>query len=190
MTVVQGIVLTGGKSRRMGKDKSTLYLGGKSFTEHIIDALLSLTRDILVVGPEMDFKNFKGRFLMDIYADKGPASGILTGLTESTHEINLILSCDVPLIKDCLLKDLLNRYKGEDVLICKQGNQVHPLLGIYHKRCSTIIKNCIEKNKLKMTDILDELKVEYYSVPDIWKDQLVNVNLPGQYEKLKNEYSN
>ena len=190
MREVQGIVLTGGQSRRMGKDKSTLDFGGKKFTEHIIDVLKNVTNDIIIVGPKAEYKNFSGHFFEDIFKDKGPASGILTGLTESKHELNLILSCDVPLIKSSLLTGLMQAYNGEDALICGMDDQLHPLVGIYRKTCAKTIHKCIEKNNLKLTSIFDELNVGSYNVPRIWQEQLMNINLPMQYEKLKNDYSN
>lgn len=187
---VQGILLTGGQSRRMGQNKSTLDLGNKNFTEHIIDALKNVTKDILIVGPIANYRNYKGLFFDDIVKDKGPAAGILTGLINNQHDLNIVLSCDVPLIQQELLSDLLRSYNGQDVLICRTEEGLHPLVGIYHKRCKAVFKSCIERNVLKLKSITDELNVGFYDVSHKWENQLMNINSPAQYEKLKNEYSN
>ena len=117
---ITGIILAGGKSSRMGTDKGFLVLKGKSFIQHSIDVLKPLVSEIIIVSdnPEYDAFNFKR--IEDIIKDAGPIAGICSGLKASSSQYNLVLSCDIPLIKAEILQKLINainnRFKNPGIM--------------------------------------------------------------------------
>lgn len=104
--VVQiGLVLSGGKSSRMGKDKSSMTVGKTTMLEHSIGILKSLNLDKVVVsGAEFD--------IPDIFTDKGPVGGIFSAIQHLSLTIGdslLIVPNDMPLLRSDLLLKLMQQ---------------------------------------------------------------------------------
>jgi len=88
-----GIVLAGGKSRRMGKDKSLLEFYGKTLLQRIIDEQKKLLEEVYVIGKGTEnFTNAIGIF--DKIENKGPFGGLYTALSEIKSDWYLISPCD------------------------------------------------------------------------------------------------
>ena len=77
---ISGIVLAGGKSRRMGRDKALIVLKNRTFLEHVVFALKPMVDDIFIVSdnPDHQIENFYR--VPDMIMDAGPIAGIYTGL--------------------------------------------------------------------------------------------------------------
>ena len=95
---LSGFIIAGGKSSRMGTDKATLLWNNKTFIQHIIDAFNSLRIDIKLVSSLQKHKNANIPIVEDIFKNAGPVAGIASALSETKTNINVIVSCDVPLI--------------------------------------------------------------------------------------------
>src|SRR5690349_8960154 len=113
---VAGFVLAGGESRRMGRPKALLVLGGATMLERQVRALRSVARSVRVVGWPSDvpwpekFEDLPGvRRLPDKLPGAGPLGGIYTALLHSRSELNLFLGCDMPFVKPRLLEFICRR---------------------------------------------------------------------------------
>src|SRR5687767_15795429 len=92
---LQGIcILAGGQSRRMGRDKARLRVGGRTLLGHVRRTAESLGLEVRVIRK-------------DLVSRCGPLGGIYTGLKTSTHEAELFLSCDMPFVTADLLKRVM-----------------------------------------------------------------------------------
>lgn len=106
------IILAGGHSRRMGRDKAAVELAGVALLQRVIDKVSMEVEDVIVVHcagqllPALSLP--KVRFTGDIYPDKGPLGGLHAGLTEVRAWPALALSCDAPLLEPVLLRELLD----------------------------------------------------------------------------------
>ena len=126
---MQVSILCGGKSSRMQTEKGLTLYKNKPFIEHIIDAVLPITSTIQLITNSTDYNYLKYETIKDIIKDKGPISGIYTALVHSGTELNLILSCDIPLISTKIIRELIERHKSSfDVTIFEETNRVHPLI--------------------------------------------------------------
>ena len=187
MSFVQGILLTGGKSSRMGQDKSLLRLGSTTFADRIIRSMKSVCDGVLIVGPSC-VSSIQGVVQCpDMVKDKGPAGGIYTGLTCSSKDVNLVAGCDTPLLSPQLFREMVEAYDGEDVLYCRAAERDHPLIALYATSCKGAFLNCIESDMLKLSDILDKLNTRAFQVPENLIDELRNINTPYDYESISNE---
>lgn len=131
---ITGIILAGGKSSRMGMDKGFILYEGKPFVNHIIDALKPLVKDILIVSDHPQYDALGYKRIKDILPEAGPLSGLCSGLLKSESHLNLVLSCDIPLITSEILEKLLNAYKeGTNAVVCKVNNKVMPLVALYNR---------------------------------------------------------
>ena len=133
---ITGIILAGGKSSRMGTDKSFLSLKGKPFVQYSIDALKPLVSEIIIVSDNEAYNGFGLKRVNDIIKNAGPVSGIYSGLEASTTEYNLILSCDIPLINSEILEKLINAIDDCSEIIQIESNcKTMPLIALYKKSC-------------------------------------------------------
>lgn len=184
MKKVSLIVLAGGKSSRMGRDKAVLELNGRTFLDTMISSASGLASEIVVAGRRYERSGIIS--CEDIYPGLGPASGIHSGLHHSSNACNIILGTDMPLVRTEFLKAMLDAIGEEDALVCHDGLRIHPLAGIFHKSLESHFRDCILNGKLKMTEILKSLNVNYWKVPDYLKGQLVNINTTKDLELLQN----
>ena len=96
---MQVSILCGGKSSRMQSEKGLVLYQNKPFIEHIIEAVLPISNNIQLVTNTNDYNYLAYKKIKDVVVDKGPLGGIYSALIHSDSEINLILSCDIPLIQ-------------------------------------------------------------------------------------------
>jgi molybdenum cofactor guanylyltransferase len=120
---MNGFILAGGKSTRMGRDKALLDWNGRPLLLHMVDLLRSATDGVQVVGRDL---------LPDRVPGRGPLSGIATALAVSSSDANLIAAVDLPfLTKDFLiyLRSQIER-SNRPLFVCKIGSDFPLCLGI------------------------------------------------------------
>ncbi len=186
-THITTIILAGGKSTRMGEDKAMLLYNDTTFIDHIIGTAIQVTDTILLVSNHIQHQNIKNvSIVKDLYPNKGPLAGLYSGLSYSKTTLNLVLSCDIPLITIDMLKFLISNYTNEhQAIIATTNDYKMPLIGLYTKGCLSTCKKLIEKNHLKMMHFLNELPaVKHINIPDTMKDQLININTPQDVAHL------
>ncbi len=190
MDTLTVFILCGGKSFRMKSEKGLVLFQNKPFISHVIDAVLPITKNIVLVTNSNEYDYLPYLKINDIAIDKGPLGGIYTALHYSKTEQNLILSCDIPLITTALLEDFIAKY-DENVLVTVLASEskMHPLIGIYSKRMEDLIKNSIEKNELKLRDFIVGLPHQIIRYDENESYQLLNINTPDELEKLINNFS-
>ena len=133
---ITGIILSGGKSSRMGTDKGFLMYAGKSFIEHSIEALRSLVSNIIIVSNNEEYDVFGLKRIEDVIVNAGPLAGIYSGLKFSSTAYNLVLSCDIPLIKGQILERLINAIDVDaQVIQIESDGKSMPLIALYKKSC-------------------------------------------------------
>lgn len=183
MKDIQSIILAGGESKRMGKDKGLIEFDGKPFVLRVLEAARTVSNRVMIISGNPEYERFGVPVFKDIFKDKGPAGGIYTGLTNSKYETNVVLSCDLPFAEASLISVLVSRSGNEDVLVYRDDKNIHPLIGVYKKRLRTHFRECIEKDILSMTDILKDLKVKELGIPEPMQKQAVNINTKKDLER-------
>ncbi len=185
MEKVSVSILCGGKSSRMQSEKGLVLFQGKPFIEHIIEAVLPISDSVQLVTNTVDYDYLPYQKIKDIELDKGPIGGIYSALVHSDSEINLIVSCDIPLISTALLSELIMKHQTEyEVSVFSEANKIHPLIGIYSKKIIPILKKAIEENDLKMMRLLDKLQHQIIKVEDERSQQFKNVNSQAELQEL------
>jgi molybdopterin-guanine dinucleotide biosynthesis protein A len=164
---VTSIILAGGRSSRLGREKLAEVIAGKSLIERAISSLSSLSREIFVVISQKQAKSslsytYPGaKTVVDLYPGKGSLIGIYTGLVHSSNFLNLVAACDMPFLNLNLLLYMIEISPGFDVVIPKERDQTEPLHALYTKNCAGPMKNLIEQGNLKITGFFDSVKVRY-----------------------------
>ena len=185
MEKVSVSILCGGKSSRMQSEKGLVLFQGKPFIEHIIEAVLPISDSVQLVTNTVDYDYLPYQKIKDIELDKGPIGGIYSALVHSDSEINLIVSCDIPLISTALLSELIMKHQTEyEVSVFSEANKIHPLIGIYTKKIVPILKKAIEENDLKMMRLLEKVNHQIIEVAGERSRQFKNVNSLAELQEL------
>lgn len=184
-----GVILAGGKSTRMGKDKGLLLIKGKPMVQYVIDALLQITPNIMIISNNEDYNKFGLQVYPDLIKDKGPVGGIYTALAVSNTNINLCVSCDTPFVEKELLNLLVEKSLNYAVTISKSNERIHPLIGVYKKEGLSCFKSHLDKGQLKLIKVIDDmtnnvLNANDYKIADI---NYTNVNTLIDLKKIENE---
>lgn len=186
---MQCVVLAGGKSRRMGKNKALLPVQGEPMIQRVIRTCQMLTENIVVISdnpPKYEFLN--QTILSDRYTQMGPLAGLETAMYHSDEEWFLIAPCDSPSLSPDVYKDLLaKRYKYDIVIPVFQGKE-QPLHGIYHRRCYETIMGQLEGESLRMRDLFEKHHTRYVDEfdasisPKTLEYHFTNLNYPQEYD--------
>jgi len=161
---ITGFVLAGGKSRRMGIDKSLMLLNGKTLIEYSIDALRPLCNSV-IISSNNSIYDFTGcEVWPDELTDQAPIVGIYSCLKRSKTDINIILSCDMPLISTNIVEYLLENSINQSITVPVHENGfIEPMCGIYKQSAIAILKEYIDMGNFRLNDCI--LTSSYRLVP-------------------------
>ncbi|NLJ77476.1 MAG: molybdenum cofactor guanylyltransferase [Peptococcaceae bacterium] len=191
MVDVAGVILAGGKSRRMGTNKAFLTVGKEAMIERIAGELGQVFQEILVSGGDGEIGRRLGlRVVPDLMKGLGPLSGIHASLLAAKSPKCLFVPCDMPFLHAELAGIMADLSDGYDVTVPLYGGYLQPLFAIYDKSCLPAVEEALKESRYKVVDIYQQLRVKYVSeavlgsVADI--DTLFfNVNTPLDLEKAR-----
>ncbi len=163
---VVGVALAGGKSRRMGRDKARLRLGGASLVEHTAARLREVTTDVLVAD--------RGRELVPGYRSitdgpgGGPAAGILGAAGLRPGCDLLVLACDLPRVPAALLRRLASPGR-EDACVPRWRRGIEPLCALYRPAALAVIAAEVHAGRFALHSMLRSasLDVRYLEGRDL-----------------------
>jgi molybdenum cofactor guanylyltransferase len=191
MMHVTGVILAGGKSRRMGRDKAFLPFGNGVLIERVIEVVRRVTDELLLITntPEQ-YQGFGLPMVSDVIPEAGSLGGIYTGLVHAKTPHSLALACDMPFVKPEFLRFLCEMAAEADVIIPKNPEDFQPLCAVYAQTCREPIRQRIETGRLKITGFFDQVRVrviagEVLARYDPHDAMFFNANTPEEYEKAR-----
>lgn len=188
---ITGIILAGGKSSRMGTDKGLIHLDGRLFVECSISAVKPLVSEIFIISNNPKYDLLKLVRFNDIMPNAGPLAGIFTGLQHSNTDYNLVLSCDVPIIKTEVLELLIAAQDGAyDVVQLVSNGRCMPLIALYHKRCKKIFHELLKTDERRLHGALNHCKVKDVVVDPAMEMFTANINTPEELNSLAHGIKN
>ncbi|GGB61957.1 putative molybdenum cofactor guanylyltransferase [Lentibacillus populi] len=186
-----GVILSGGKSSRMGENKSLLPLNDKPVIEHIANELTLISDKVIVVTNEPSVYTFLDLPLVaDRYFDKGPLAGLETALYHHQADVYFVTACDMPFINRRVYSYLQEHLNDYDAVIPIYENQLQPLAGIYRRSVLPVIQRHLDNDNRKVLSIVDDIRVNYIhefgTIPAYVRTKhFFNMNNPAQYEQAK-----
>lgn len=186
---VTGLLLCGGKSRRMGSPKSLLPFENSTFVEHRLQSLRQLFPEVLIVANSPDeYDAFGAAVVKDIIPDRGPLVGILSGLLVSRHEYCFVVACDMPLVDNKLIRRLcaVRRENDADAVVVRHEQEMEPLLAVYSRRVIERLEDYIFSGQSRVQDFLATINCAYFDLPSHGDGLPVyfNVNTPTDYARV------
>jgi molybdopterin-guanine dinucleotide biosynthesis protein A len=180
-----GFVLTGGESRRMGRDKALLRgPDGVPLAAQIAESVREAAGSVVLIGPLERYTHLGFPVLADRVPGYGPLGGVYTALSATSAEWNLIVACDMPNLTAHFLSGLLGAAQAStaDCLVPEDAAGMHPLCAVYHRRCLPAAESAIRHNQLKMHTFVSSLRFEKWASPEALA--LANINTPEAWKNL------
>ncbi len=166
------IVIAGGKSSRLGRNKLAESVGGATLLQRVVDTMSLFGHEVIIVAshasllPEI-VSSAEVRIVRDVYPDKGTLGGIYTGLMASSSLRNLVVAADMPFLCVDLLRYMLDIAAGVDLVAYREGEQFEPLHAVYSKDCLAGLEEMLKLQSVRLIEILRFAKTRYLSLDEI-----------------------
>lgn len=184
------VILTGGKSSRMGRDKALLEAQGGALS-------LVLARRYAKLGPVAFAVDRPGRFdcggfleLVDAFPGSGPLNGIHSAFLKTREEHVFLTATDMPNGDPALVLRLMEEIGDHSACaILRKNGRLEPLFAIYHRSCFDFARECMEAGRNSLCEVFRSLKVR--TVPEEALAQwdmdyvLCNMNTPQAYRQYQ-----
>ena len=190
------IILAGGRSSRMGQDKASLEISGKSMVERLFLNLSPIVAEVVVIrapGQTMpkipeELRN-RVRVGWDSVKDRGPLQGIVDALPLLNSAIDkvFLLTCDLPYITTEWLQTLKDIMTDEFDLVCTEENKIiNPLLAIYRRPVLEPASKLLAEGKSRPISLWDGWRKAPLSPPEETPWICRDVNTPEEYKEAQN----
>lgn len=164
---ITGILLAGGKSSRMGREKGLIRLGKGYLYQYPLKVLEHFCNEILI--STCNKLNIRENYqqICDEVPGRGPAGGISTCLQKSSSELNIILSYDLPFVDIRLVRFLIDSMEDYDVVVPTAiPGKVEPLCGIYRKQVGDTMKELIASGEYAVHKVFQKVKTRIIAIDD------------------------
>lgn len=178
----------------MGRDKALLLYRGRPLIAHVagtVERGLGSkawygSGPVAIVGHPDRYGDLGYRVLADMHANCGPLGGIVTALSVTAADWNLVVACDMPNLTEADLGRLLDCaaasrgrcVAGQGMTARGPSGEAEPLCAVYHRDCLPILTRALRAKRFKMKEILPELDPDLVDVP---AQSLANLNTPEDW---------
>jgi len=189
---ITGVILSGGKSSRMGVNKALLKFGSRTIIKSISELMKSIFSEVIIItNSPVEYKHLHLPLFEDIFKWQGPLAGIHSALINSTTEKIFVLSCDVPLMSREMIEYICKFKSDKSIIFCEAASYHQPLVGVYSKVILEEVEKFISSSEvsdksfhqfLKKVDaeIIHPENLLFYN-----KEIFFNVNNQEDYVNLK-----
>lgn len=188
-------ILAGGKSSRMGTDKSFTPVLGQPMIERVLAQVEGLGAETVLITNQPEAYDYLGLSLYkDLFPDTGPLGGICTALHYSVCPHTLVLACDLPFLSRPLLEHLIQLAPAFDIVVPQALGRLQPLHAVYSQACLEPALACLRRGELKINAFYQELPRLHVvletdlQIYDPAQQSFWNVNTPQDLERLSNQF--
>ena len=196
---VTAAVLAGGRSQRMGVDKTLLLFDGEPLVRRVAEVTAQVCEHVMVVTnrpeaiAEADLPD-SVRVLTDEVAYQGPLGGLVTALAAADTEWVLAVAADMPWLEPSVITALWEARDGAQVVMPASEKGPEPLLALYHTSCLPEARRILASGRRRLVAILPAVKAVTVSLDDLRQvdpglRSLVNVNTPEELLESRDEAS-
>jgi molybdopterin-guanine dinucleotide biosynthesis protein A len=191
MLEIEGFILTGGASSRMGTEKALLDLNGRRFIERIAGELAQAVRSVSTIGARQKIGRLPN--VPDVYTQWGALGGLHAALGACRAEWAAVVACDLPFVTGELFVRLAS-FTGENfdaVIPVQTDGRVQPLCALYRRAaCLPVAQALIESGERRPRALLVGVRTRRITtdeLADLHNAQLffMNVNTPEDYEQAR-----
>ncbi|MFH1550613.1 MAG: molybdenum cofactor guanylyltransferase [Planctomycetota bacterium] len=186
------IILAGGRSTRMGRDKALLEAEGRRIIERQIDALREIFPRVYISAKDAGpFAGVNAQVVPDVYDDRAALVGLYSGLKASEADVNFCVACDMPVIHRPLIEEMLGRRKDYFAVVPESPRGLEPTYAVYTKACCAAAKTLIEKKQFAFTGLLSVSRALVINAEEVGKicggvNPFLNINTPEDFDGYLN----
>jgi molybdopterin-guanine dinucleotide biosynthesis protein A len=157
-TDLAAVLLAGGQSSRMGRDKALLRIGGQPLIHLLAKRLLEVAEQVFVSAPDPAMYAFLSLpCVRDVYAGCGPLAGLHAAMLQSERPLMLVLACDLPRVSASLLQILIDAASDYDVVIPETSDgRLHPVCAVYRRTCLAAAERCLQSGEYRMLHLFED----------------------------------
>ena len=182
------VILTGGRSSRMGRAKALLPFDGEPLIAHIVRRLgRAFAETVVVAAPDQELPTLPVALVRDDVAYQGPVSGIYHGIRAATKDVCFVTSCDAPFLNLALVSHLLSQISDFDVVVPFWQERFQPLHAVYRRSVVPLLREQLERSDLRPISLYPKVRTR-----EIYGDEVrrfdpeglsfLNMNTPQDYE--------
>lgn len=190
---LSAVILAGGQSRRMGRDKAWIECGGRPLIALALDKVRQIgVTEVFVSGrPAGDYSSLGCPVLLDLEPGLGPLGGVERGLHCCRSPLLLVLAVDLPCVTPAFLQAMVARSDAVTGVVPQRGDQLEPLAAIYPKRCHRFAFERLFHGSRAVhefaEDCLREQAVKVWKVPATEAPCFTNWNRPDDVDATNHE---
>jgi len=189
---VTGVILAGGKSRRMGTDKARLHVDGVPLLERVARIFRRLFAQTILTASDPDVYTELGfPVYADVFPDRGSLVGIYTGLLKAETPYVFCASCDMPFLNESLIRFLVDLRPDFDLVLPFSDHGREPLHAVYGKGCLKPMEKLIAEERLAIMGVFSQVRTRRVSPEEVTAFDpkflsFMNCNTPGDLEIASN----
>ncbi len=193
INTINGYILAGGKSLRMGIDKGLILFNGKAIIQHVMEQVKPAVNKLVIVSNNPDYEKFGIEVISDLVTNIGPAGGIHVALNHTDVEKNFIVSCDMPFVTSRSIEFVISQTAQAQITLPIYHQKIEPMFGVYSKGCLSKWNDLIRQNIFKLQDLISYFSILKLNVDDnnLFNDSVFfNVNTKEDLEKAIKKLQN
>lgn len=186
---VTGVILAGGRSRRMGQDKATLEVAGATLFDRTLTMLCGLFPRVLIAGDRPDLTRPEVPCVPDIYPGSA-LGGIHGALSAASTPWIFVVPCDLAYPDPELVRFILGHRDGCDIVLPRTPSGLEPVFALYHRNCLPAMEEMLARGDYRIYDFYDQVHVCYLDaaiLPAGWQRALLNLNTPEDLRRMDKE---
>lgn len=186
---VTGVILAGGRSTRMGRDKATLEVDGTTLFERTRRMLSGVFAKILISGDRPDLATDVMPCVPDIYPGSA-LGGLHAALSAAQTPWIFVVPCDLAFPDAAPVRFLLACRNGCDLVVPRSKKGLEPVFALYHKNCLPLMEEMLSRGDCRIYDFYQQVQACYVDVEDLpesWQKSLINLNTPDDVRRVIKE---
>lgn len=193
MTPLYGLVLAGGKSQRLGMDKTKIKWHGKEQRYYLADLLKKYCADVFIsckAEQEQEINEHNYKTIKDEINASGPASAILCGYRNFPGVAWLVVACDLPFLDDDTIQYLIQSRNPSTIATAYESSIDHlpePLIAIWETQANRLLEEELQKNSFSLRNFLLQNGICLLVAQDA--KTLINVNYSEELEEIRQTFS-
>jgi len=188
--MVAAVVLAGGASKRMGRDKLALRLDGHTMLESVLTRFGEEFENVYMsVADAEKYPDVKASRIVDILAGAGPMSGLHAALTSLPDDGVFLVAADLPYACPQTARRLIDLSGDCDIGIIRlPDGKFEPLFGFYRKAVLPLCTELIKSGNYRMSELFSKARIRFIDPVELgglWDEKLItNINYPEDYEMV------
>ncbi|MFZ5590664.1 MAG: molybdenum cofactor guanylyltransferase [Bacillota bacterium] len=185
---ITGVILAGGQSRRMGRNKATLTVQQQSLLEIMLNKLRSVFQHVVLSGSQAAAYHTGLPVIDDFFPGCGPLAGIHAALKLCAGRGVFVIGCDMPLVPAELIRYICN-FSNFDLVVPRVGDYLEPLCAFYHRSCLPFIEQALNQGRYKITGFFPRVRARYLTAEEISRfappdRAFFNINTPADWDRF------